>query len=491
MGTTSTGSLNEKHIDNGREEAECSRCGEKVTAPSFSCVECGFYLRNKCAEAPLEIRHPFHGDHPLVLLQTSPYASGLCIICDFCGKECERFVYHCPCGLDFHIKRALLTYNVAVKSFEELENAAHEDPLVFAENDIDEEYGDINKCFGCWEPLANYTYFFLDCGFNLHKKCAELPLKINHMFHRKPPLILQFNSKRLSCKICQETQEGDLFIAVYLAKNEDELFDSLAVLSDDINSITSIIERNDVGEATKIKHFKHCDFLFRKAYAELPKMKHVWHHRCQQPLILISDDIFRCETCNYISNGFAYKCNECEDYICLQCITINPAALTCQGHEHPLFLYHEYKEQCSTCGDEMDRAFRCKNCNFALNCVCIRLPTTAQHKCDEHLLELTYDDDNTYSECNYCDICEERRDPNLWFYHCSTCDTSAHVNCVLGEYPFIKLGSIYKKGIIHTLSLLSKKFITTLNALNVVNHVKVWPLNVQNLDATILSIGNV
>ncbi|PPD68439.1 hypothetical protein GOBAR_DD34679 [Gossypium barbadense] len=38
----------------------------------------------------------------------------------------------------------------------------------------------------------------------------------------------------------------------------------------------------------------------------------------------------------------------------------------------------------------------------------------------------------------------ERRDPNLWFYHCAICDTSAHVNCVLGEYPFIKLGSTVK-----------------------------------------------
>ncbi|MBA0577810.1 hypothetical protein Golob_006948, partial [Gossypium lobatum] len=40
----------------------------------------------------------------------------------------------------------------------------------------------------------------------------------------------------------------------------------------------------------------------------------------------------------------------------------------------------------------------------------------------------------------------KERDPKNWFYYCETCDTSAHVDCVLGEYPFIKLGSIYNEG---------------------------------------------
>ncbi|MBA0572840.1 hypothetical protein Golob_000148, partial [Gossypium lobatum] len=39
-----------------------------------------------------------------------------------------------------------------------------------------------------------------------------------------------------------------------------------------------------------------------------------------------------------------------------------------------------------------------------------------------------------------------KRDSKNWFYHCETCDTFAHVNCVLGKYPFIKLGSTYNEG---------------------------------------------
>ncbi|TYG35773.1 hypothetical protein ES288_D13G009900v1 [Gossypium darwinii] len=69
--------LNEEQLlGNGNGVVDCSRCGEKVSAPCFSCVECsGFYLHKTCAQAPLELNHPFHRHHPLLLLQTPPYTS--------------------------------------------------------------------------------------------------------------------------------------------------------------------------------------------------------------------------------------------------------------------------------------------------------------------------------------------------------------------------------------------------------------------------------
>ncbi|XVF37804.1 hypothetical protein REPUB_Repub20aG0042400 [Reevesia pubescens] len=598
--------LNEEQISNGSEEAECSRCGERVSAPSSGCLECEFYVHKKCAEAPLEIKHPYHRDHPLLLLQKSPYTgSGWCI-CDFCDKECKRFLYHCSCGLDLHIKCALFTNNIALKNLKELEHVALEDPLLSTENDGE----DLSKCFCCWEPLANYTYFSLDSGFNLHKKCAELPLKMNHIRHRKHPFVLQFNSERLSCKICQETRrrglvyccttckfvvhieclslqqapivedkshqhqftlfkrpgsficdacgtEG-LYVAyicctcnimvhkscislsriikskwhedhhifhTYFLEDEDfkswdciichnevniehgsyccsdckiifhvncvtEDKDSYVMVNEDEESgeglelfpesITCVFERNDVGEATKIKHFKHahnlslsdkitdydkccdgcmlpisdsfyycpqCDFFLHKACAELRQMKHVWHHDCQQPLVLTSDQVFSCRICDCWSNAFAYTCNECEGKTCLQCvIALTPGAQTCPKHEHPFLLYLQNKGQCSACGEYTEAAFRCvdTSCNFVLDLECFSIPTRARHKCDEHILALTDHDNSSYSESHYCDICEERRDPNHWFYYCVSCDNSAHINCVRGKHPFIKLGGIFK-----------------------------------------------
>ncbi|MBA0737799.1 hypothetical protein Gogos_011243 [Gossypium gossypioides] len=271
-----------------------------------------------------------------------------------------------------------------------------------------------------------------------------------------------------------------------IVENEDEMPHESSI---------SVIERNDAGEATKIKHFKHmhnlmlgpfvggyenscngcmlplsdpfyycseCGFFLHKACAELTKMKNVWHHHCQEPLALISDKAFECQECWHISNAFAYECSGCEENKCLRCvIALTPGARTCLKHVHPLYFYRDYEGQCNACGDTTRGygAFCCKDCNFVLDLGCFSLPITARHKCDEHLLSLTDNDDNSYSESHHCDICEESRDANRWFYHCTTCDTSAHVGCVLGSYPFLKLGSIYEEtNHPHPLIIVKKKY---------------------------------
>ncbi|MBA0797426.1 hypothetical protein Gohar_008129 [Gossypium harknessii] len=175
-------------------------------------------------------------------------------------------------------------------------------------------------------------------------------------------------------------------------------------------------------------------------------MMNVWHHDCQEPLALISDKVFKCEECGDVSNAFAYECCGCERKTCLRCVSaLTPGARTCLKHEHPLFFYRGHEGKCNACGQPTCGVLRCKDCNFELHIDCFSLPITARHKCDEHLLSLTDHDDNSYSKSHHCDICEESRDPNSWFYHCATCDTSAHVDCVLGKYSFLKLGSIYEE----------------------------------------------
>ncbi|PPR95800.1 hypothetical protein GOBAR_AA24872 [Gossypium barbadense] len=587
----------EQLIDNQSGVTDCSRCGEKVSAPSFYCAEyCGFYLHKVCAEAPVELNHPFHPNHPLLLMQKSPHLSGA-YFCTFCHEFGDKFVYHCSiCELDFHIKCALFTLNIAENNLKELEHVALHDPLISSENG-DKKLKDVSKCFGCWEPLAMYTHFSPDCGFNLHEKCARLPFKLNHVYHRKHPLVLQFNSKRLSCKICQETRRRGFvygcspckFVAhtecasqsslqvikntnhehpftlflrqvpftcdacgtegnhvsytcgtcnIIIHKNcislpriikskwhdhplvhtyfhhiEDFRVLDCLICHDEVNtehgsyycskcdvifhvkcamkdtdsyeivenedempneSSISVIERNDAGEATKIKHFKHMHNLMLGPFvggyenscngscAELTKMKNVWHHHCQEPLALISDKAFECQECWHISNAFAYECCGCEENKCLRCvIALTPGARTCLKHVHPLFFYRDYEGQCNACGDTTRGygAFCCKDCNFVLDLGCFSLPITARHKCDKHLLSLTDNDDNSYSESHHCDICEESRDANRWFYHCATCDTFAHVGCVLGSYPFLKLGSIYEEtNHPHPLTIVNKKY---------------------------------
>ncbi|MFQ6627903.1 hypothetical protein Gotur_008191 [Gossypium turneri] len=169
---------------------DCSRCGEKASAPCFCCAEhCGFYLHKVCADPPLKLNHPFHPHHPLLLLQEPPSSYTRCV-CDFCDKTCEKFIYHHSCELDIHIKCALFTFNVAENNLKELVHVALQHPLISTENG-DEKLKDAAKCFRCWEPLAKYTHFSPNFGFILHEKYAELPFKLNHVCH--PSILLFYN----------------------------------------------------------------------------------------------------------------------------------------------------------------------------------------------------------------------------------------------------------------------------------------------------------
>ncbi|XVF02917.1 hypothetical protein REPUB_Repub04eG0216000 [Reevesia pubescens] len=607
---------------NHSEADQCSRCGEVMAGPSFSCAECEFYLHKKCAEAPSQIDHPFHRDHPLCLLPNPPAtaAYGGSFFCHFCGEDGKMFVYHCSCDIDLHIKCALFTYDIAEKNLGELNVIDYKDPLISDENDNKEL--ESAKCFGCRQLLLDSVYYSLDCGFNLHKKCAELPFEINYPCHYKHPLILQFSAPTLSCIICHDTNNAIGFFyccspcnlvihiacmsppptiedkghqhtftllfrqipftcdacgvegnhvpyiclnrnllvhkkcislprivkcarhehpifhtyfhhrydqsknwdcvvchdevntdhgsyycsdchfivhvncvirfpkSYYIVEPDEILHGNSALLSDiSIESFTAI-ERNKDGEATKIKHFSHvhdlilsdkiieddkccdgctlsimspfyycsdCDFFLHKICAELPKKKHFWAHLCQQLLTLVSGYNFRCRYCVYVCNGFGYKCDKCAKWICLRCIA--PDTLTCEGHEHPLAFYWKYEGQCNGCGEKITQAYNCKECNFPLCMNCPILPLTIRHKCDEHLLALTYHDDNTYSKSHFCDICEEDRNPSHWFYSCAICDTSVHRECALGRYPFMKSGRIIEiENHPHSVALVKKMY---------------------------------
>ncbi|TYH81992.1 hypothetical protein ES332_D02G025200v1 [Gossypium tomentosum] len=344
----------------------------------------------------------------------------------------------------------------------------------------------------------------------VHKRCTTLPRIIkskwhdHRLFHK---YFLPDEVRSSDCIICHNevnpkhgsyccshcnitfhvrcvTEDKGLYSIVSL-ENEDEMPNESSII---------VIERNDAGEATKIKHFKHmhnltlgpfdggygnscngcmlpitdpcyhcseCVFFLHKTCAELPKMMNVWYHYCQEPLALISDKVFGCAECWLISNAFAYECCGCEANICLRCvIALTPGARTSLKHKHPLFYYRRQREKCNACGTANVGVFCCKDCNFVLDLRCFSLPIKARHKCDGHLLSLMDHDDNSYSKNHHCDICENSRHPNHWFYHCATCDTSAHVGCVLRRnYPFLKLGNIYEgTDHPHPLTIVKKKY---------------------------------
>ncbi|XVF83026.1 hypothetical protein PTKIN_Ptkin16aG0099500 [Pterospermum kingtungense] len=350
---------------------------------------------------------------------------------------------------------------------------------------------------------GNYaSYICLLCYLQVHAKCISLPHVIKTTRHNHPIFHNYFGQKteleKQDCRICYEEVktrygcyyclkhdcnyivhvncaiEDDYLYRIIDPENEDEAGESSDFME---SSITRILEKNELGDAIKIEHFSHqhylmlgdningdgddkhcdgcmrsmissgsfyycsgCDFLLHKQCAELPRK---FNHFLDPHLYsLKSNGIFGCDACNHECNGFVYRCDDCDVSLCLKCSDISDSFMY-PGHEHLLFFDPKYDGQCTACGASIGYVFRCtKKCNYALQYECIILPHAVQHKCDEHFLKLTYYEKGDPEEC-ICDICEEKRDPNHWFYYCSICDKSAHPKCALGEYPFIKVGRMY------------------------------------------------
>ncbi|KAL4279095.1 hypothetical protein GQ457_03G028080 [Hibiscus cannabinus] len=163
----------------------------------------------------------------------------------------------------------------------------------------------------------------------------------------------------------------------------------------------------------------------------------------------------------------SYYCSRpgCDFVIQVQCSIEKwslyvPHAFTYQTDEpHYLFYDQSHQVKCNACGEYFgdQSAHHCKDCTLVFHTRCVALPHIAWHKCDEHSLTLAYQDRNHYPLHYYCDICEEERDPQQWFYHCETCDNAMHIKYVLGKYSFITVGSKYKyEDHKHTLTFVKK-----------------------------------
>ncbi|MFQ6666688.1 hypothetical protein Gotur_032960 [Gossypium turneri] len=385
-------------------KAHCDGCGELLSAPCFTCIHCNYYLHKQCAEAPLSLpNHPLHPECSAFgfFLRQRPHSS-------------DNRVYGCALCKEKHLTK-------------------QDCKICF--NEVRLERGS----YSCRKPGCNYV---------VHVNCVLENYELYKVIEEE--------------KQCEELEEKSMQ--------------------------SSTIEVNEVEEATKIQHFSHqhclvladnmeeeidrkcdgcmlrisnifyycseCPFFLHKTCAELPRIKQHW---LRQSNATLNFNSFKyCGFCYRACSGFFYYIRGWE--MCLRCAKVADI-IECEGHQHFLFFDFKYREKCNGCGANIyEGAFRCGKCSFALDFECITLPHSALHKIDEHKLKLTYHDDK---EQSYCDICEQYRDPSLWYYSCSICDTSAHPECVLGQFPFLKDGSIipsyfYRKHHHHDLKFFRK-----------------------------------
>ncbi|KAL3533943.1 hypothetical protein ACH5RR_007464 [Cinchona calisaya] len=175
----------------------CEGCIRPISSSLFySCKDCSFFIHKCCAELPSKIQHPFHSEHPLILLHKATNEFANLFSCNACQSTSNGFAYGCA-SCDFYLD--------VFCSFlsDSLLHEAHQHPLIVRQ---ESKYVDCNACNKASEGLL---FGCATCDFNLDILCALYPGTVMHR-HDNHPLKLKFlpiqtDSDEFCCQICEET----------------------------------------------------------------------------------------------------------------------------------------------------------------------------------------------------------------------------------------------------------------------------------------------
>ncbi|CAN8272238.1 unnamed protein product [Cochlearia groenlandica] len=163
-------------------------------------------------------------------------------------------------------------------------------------------------------------------------------------------------------------------------------------------------------------------------------------------ILCSSDDlVFECSACEATSNGFRYVCYEkgssCDVSFDVRCCSISEP-FHHELHPHVLYYVSTYNKRCAGCGALRSPALSCTVCEYALGVECATLPRKVKHRYDDHFLSLCQGAGNASGDL-WCDICETKTDPSVWYYTCDECGVTLHIDCVLGDLYYLKRGHIF------------------------------------------------
>ncbi|GKV33431.1 hypothetical protein SLEP1_g41948 [Rubroshorea leprosula] len=418
----------------------CHFCHDtNINKIGYICRSCDFYIHHECTLPRFFPESKIH-DH-----QLSPFMRKNPFICDACGGAGDDARYFClKCSIMIHPDCIFLPKLIKFK--------LHNHHILGHNYRFPQKVGEKWTCQFCFKKVlaeyGSYKCLHSDCDYVLHGSCVK---------ENKGRLYIEVESRN---EESDEASSSSSSCAMALGDKTRHFSHKHELVLDKLDNEENGDKKCCDGCALPILLAGYscpraeCNFSLHKACAQIGEHKPHW--ASQHPLRLRMEPLSRCQLCNYNCSGFFFGWGGVSwMWICLRCSEI-PFITTHEAHaQHSLFCDQGHKGQCSGCGKEMGDygGYRCtlaeeeENCkSFALDYRCLTRPLTAQHRFHHHPLKLTYEDpykdDDGDPFQHMCEICEDRRDPKLWFYRCDECDFDAHPDCVLGEYPFVKHGSI-------------------------------------------------
>ncbi|EOA13142.1 hypothetical protein CARUB_v10026158mg [Capsella rubella] len=466
----------------------------------YRCTECDRWFHKECVSSkfPNIFYHTSHPQHLLIHTDIAKYSKISCHVCRLPIYDdwayhcfmCETFGLHLSCA----IEAPRLTINHPQR---------HKHPLVF----FPISGNPTNLCEVCKEKIVvESAYRCFECKVVLHVECENLP-EVNHPCHPKHSLkicmsrtldyidnsclLCGLKLENSVCKVC--LQSINRFYGAYSClvcinyvvhsqcATRNDIWDGIELegVPEETEDIMSFKEVGD----NMINHFSHrrhnlklnkdltthggtgsirceacmlpvhsdlvyscekCDFILHNVCAKLPRKKHHMSHNKPFTLHVRDVDLHKiklCNVCGEMFNGFRYESDNV--VVDVRCILTSELS-SLEHHEHPLHYKKSNTGTCNACHESVSTSpvLSCGSCDYKMDFRCATLPKTVKHMCDQHLLSLSCNENNV-NGTYWCDICEEKLDPNKWFYKCNECEVGVHAKCIIGEFSRLMPGRVF------------------------------------------------
>jgi hypothetical protein len=184
------------------DDMRCEACMHTIFGtPFYGCVQCNFFLHNRCAKVERTIKRWLFHKHPLTLA-SSTYEL---FDCSACARVRQGFTYSCD---------ECEWYKIDIQCFLIPETLTHEGHQHLLYLNCPE---DIETCNACGDTDGNYKYDAnyvvfrcTDCKFKLCLRCATLPLIAKYEFDThllKLSYAHEDNSEEYYCLICEKERD--------------------------------------------------------------------------------------------------------------------------------------------------------------------------------------------------------------------------------------------------------------------------------------------
>ncbi|WOH16468.1 hypothetical protein DCAR_0936022 [Daucus carota subsp. sativus] len=394
---------------------KCYACkvDDHIRDMSYKCTRCQFWIHKSCADAPMSFNSQFHDKHPLVLSFSLPllyHKFGQ--FCGVCSKKLSRlaWIYYCRyCRFFAHFQCARSNHLVSPCEKESDDDNVLQFPVA------DELSANL-----IYEKFVKAMIIQISSNVNSNLISESV---INHWTHKEHHLQLINSTGELKL---QQDDDGKLLLCdgCVLPIGNDQFYGCVS-----------------------------CKYFLHKSCAELPKeinhllLGSIIADKRREPYKL-----FRCTACHNMCNGIFFNIFTFPRHI--GCMAM-PKMIKHEAHRHMLkhdqLGYGPFKS-CKACGrffsvGRVIATHQCEECEYHICGSCIMRPRVAKHPWDIHPLRLIYEpgmvDDHEH-DFN-CEFCSEDIDTNGWFYHCSDCDLSFHLQCFdrssYRDYSRVKFGA--------------------------------------------------